>query len=62
MDSSCISVDAIRAFVFDQYSKKFSILQFKRKCNKELNAIIYTDEKVIQSEVEKMVKLIKSKL
>ena len=38
-----------------------SILQFKRKCNKELNAIIYTDEKVIQSEVEKMVKLIKSK-
>ena len=38
-----------------------SISQFKRKCYKELNAIIYTNEKVIQSEVEKMVKLIKSK-
>ena len=34
---------------------------FKNKCNKELDATFYTDEKVIQSEVEKMVKLIKSK-
>lgn len=37
------------------------ILPFKRKCYSELNAIFYTDEKVIQSEVEKMVKLIKAK-
>ena len=35
---------------------------FKNKCNKELDATFYTDEKVIQSEIEKMVKLIKSKL
>ena len=37
------------------------IENFKNKCDGELDAIIYTDEKVIQSEVEKMVKLIKSK-
>ena len=37
------------------------IQDFKKTCNKELDAIIYTDAKVIQSEVEKMVKLIKSK-
>jgi hypothetical protein len=39
-----------------------TIDDFKNKCNKELDATFYTDEKVIQSEVEKMVKLIKSKL
>jgi len=38
-----------------------AIDNFKNKCNKELDAIFYTDEKVIQSEVEKMVNLIKSK-
>ena len=38
-----------------------SIENFKNKCSMELDAIIYTDEKVIQSEVEKMVRLIKSK-
>ena len=38
-----------------------TIGDFKNKCNKELDATFYTNEKVIQSEVEKMVKLIKSK-
>ena len=38
-----------------------TIENFKNKCNKELDAIFYTDEKVIQSEVENMVNLIKSK-
>ena len=40
---------------------KLIIDNFKTNCNKELDAILYTDEKVIQSEVEKMVKLIKAK-
>ena len=39
-----------------------AISEFEEKCYNEINAIFYTDEKVIQSEVEKMVKLIKSKL
>ena len=39
-----------------------TIDDFKNKCIKELDATFYTDEKVIQCEVEKMVKLIKSKL
>ena len=38
-----------------------TIKKFKKKCMRELDAIFYTDEKVIQLEVEKMVKLIKSK-
>ena len=37
------------------------ISEFEKKCYNETNAIFYTDEKVIQSEVEKMVNLIKSK-
>ena len=37
------------------------ISEFEKKCYNETNAIFYTDEKIIQSEVEKMVKLIKSK-
>ena len=40
---------------------KSTIDDFKTKCNKELDATFYTDEKVIQNEVEKIVKLIKQK-
>ena len=37
------------------------INDFKTKCNKELNAIFYTDEKFIQKEVDNLIKLIKAK-
>ena len=39
-----------------------TITEFKTKCNKELDAIFYTDEKVIQKEVDNLIRLIKSKL
>lgn len=38
-----------------------TITDFKTKCNKELDAIFYTDEKVIQKEVDNIIKLIKAK-
>jgi hypothetical protein len=41
--------------------QKEVIDKFNQTCQKELNAWFYTDEKIIQSEVEKMVKLIKNK-
>ena len=33
--------------------------QFKKTCNKELDAVFYTDEKIIQNEVEKIIEKIK---
>lgn len=38
-----------------------TITDFKTKCNKELNAIFYTDENAIQKEVENIIRLIKAK-
>lgn len=35
------------------------VSRFEKKCYKELNAFVYTDEKVIQAEVEKMLAVIK---
>ncbi len=54
-------INAVAEKAKEKGIEKNIIEEYTKKCNKELDALIYTNEKVIQSEVEKMVKLIREK-
>ena len=54
-------VEPLARLANDKGIEQEAISNFRGKCYRESDALFYTDEKVIQSEVEKMVKLIKSK-
>lgn len=53
-------IDSLAEKAADKNINPKLINEFKTKCFKELDATFYTDEKIIQAEVEKMINLINS--
>ena len=54
-------IEALAEFAKDKGVSRQEIMDFQNKCNKELDAWFYTDEKVIMQEVQKMLHLVRQK-